>query len=281
MINFPRIHNMKKIITAGGLLESSPSSPSSSPLLSVSSLSSHKKSDSCSSSLSSSSKKKKKKPPKNEIKTDATLIHQQQQQQQRSNNDPIDKSNKEESMTSRRRKMTTTTRKRTVRFEKTAKVKRIRPRHQYSAKELEEMWYTESDYAEIKRHVVETVKLMMKKKKNSKKEQKQYHHQNQGSRNSSANCDFDEFIENDDHTIRGLECRTKKAAMQRKETKMFARNRVLEEQENQIDQYTKVISHNMIRKVYLDASIVSSRKAQAYGRMDEGAVKNNDDKNNY
>jgi len=245
-------------------------------------MSSAKKPDSC--SLSS---KKKKKNHKNGINTGGTFIHRQQQHEQR-NNDPIDKSKKEESMTSRRKRMTTTTttaRARTVRFEKTAKVKRIRPRHQYSVKELEEMWYTERDYAEIKRHVVETVKLMMKRNNNSKKQQNQYQnqhqHHHQGRKNSSANYDFNESIENDDHTIRGLECRTKKAAMQRKETKMYARNRVLEEQENQVDQYTKVISHNMIRKVYLDASIVSSRKAQEYGRMDEEAVKNDDDKNNY
>ena len=225
-------------------------------------MSSVKKPDAC--SLSS---KKKKKNHTNGIHTGGTFIHQQQQQEQRTN-DPIDKSTTT---------TTTTTRARTVRFEKTAKVKRIRPRHQYSVKELEEMWYTERDYAEIKRHVVETVKLMMKRNNNSKKQQNQNQNQHQGSKNSSANYDFNESIENNDHTIRGLECRTKKAAMQRKETKMYARNRVLEEQENQIDQYTKVISHNMIRKVYLDASIVSSRKAQEYGRMDEEAAKNNDD----
>jgi len=164
--------------------------------------------------------------------------------------------------------MTTITRPMTVRFEKTAKVKRVRPLSQYSVEEREDIWYTESEYTYIKRRVVVTVKMMMR---NDKKKQ-QYQQQNGGSIDSFADDSDFESVENDDHTIRGLECRTRKAALQRKGFKMYARDLVLDEQENQID---SGMSPNMIRKAYLEASIVSLRKAQAYGRMDEEAVKNN------
>jgi hypothetical protein len=291
MINFPRMQ-MKKL---SGLLESS--SPSAS---SVPSLSSYKKSDSYSSSLSTSSisssststststsssskkKKKKKKNRKKDSNNNDNLILRQQGRsrphQVHNNMDPIDTTTNTNTTTtttntntthSNRNDMpiTTITRPNTVRFEKTAKVKRVRPLNQYSVEEQEDIWYTESEYTDIKRRVVITVKMMMR---NDKKKQ-QYQQQNGGSIDSSADDSDLESVENDDHTIRGLECRTRKAALQRKGFKMYARDLVLDEQENQIDSGMRP---NMIRKAYLEASIISLKKAQAYGRMDEDTVKN-------
>ena len=277
---------MKKL---SGLLEST--SPSAS---SVSSISSYKKSDSYSSSSPtssissssstsssssslSSSKKKKKNRKRDSNNNENSILRKQglsSSHQVHNNKDPVDTNTNTNTNThpthSNRNDtpMTTITRPMTVRFEKTAKVKRVRPLSQYSVEEREDIWYTESEYTYIKRRVVVTVKMMMR---NDKKKQ-QYQQQNGGSINSFADDSDFESVENDDHTIRGLECRTRKAAQQRKGFKMYARDLVLDEQENQID---SGMSPNMIRKAYLEASIVSLRKAQAYGRMDEEAVKNN------
>jgi len=120
----------------------------------------------------------------------------------------------------------------------------------YSAEELEQLWYTESECIDIKRRAVETVKMMMKGKKRS-----------------------GGFIETDDHTARGLECRIQEAAIERKEFKAFARDLVLEEQEDQNDQGIK--SSSRLRKVHLKASSVSSKKAVEYGRKDAEAVNEN------
>ena len=285
MINFPRMQ-MKKL---SGLLEST--SPSAS---SVPSISSYKKSDSYSSSSPtssissssstsssssslSSSKKKKKNRKRDSNNNENSILRQQglsSSHQVHNNKDPVGTNTNTNTNThpthSNRNDtpMTTITRPMTVRFEKTAKVKRVRPLSQYSVEEREDIWYTESEYTYIKRRVVVTVKMMMR---NDKKKQ-QYQQQNGGSINSFADDSDFESVENDDHTIRGLECRTRKAAQQRKGFKMYARDLVLDEQENQID---SGMSPNMIRKAYLEASIVSLRKAQAYGRMDEEAVKNN------
>ena len=277
---------MKKL---GGLLEST--SPSASL---VPSISSYKKSDSYSSSSPtssissssstsssssslSSSKKKKKNRKRDSNNNENSILRQQglsSSHQVHNNKDPVDTNTNTSTSTSPTHSnrndtpMTTITRPMTVRFEKTAKVKRVRPLSQYSVEEREDIWYTESEYTYIKRRVVVTVKMMMR---NDKKKQ-QYQQQNGGSINSFADDSDFESVENDDHTIRGLECRTRKAAQQRKGFKMYARDLVLDEQENQID---SGMSPNMIRKAYLEASIVSLRKAQAYGRMDEEAVKNN------
>ena len=283
MINFPRMQ-MKKL---GGLLEST--SPSAS---SVPSISSYKKSDSYSSSSPtssissssstsssssslSSSKKKKKNRKRDSNNNEESILRQQglsSSHQVHNNKDPVDTNTNTNTYPTHSNRndtpMTTITRPMTVRFEKTAKVKRVRPLSQYSVEEREDIWYTESEYTYIKRRVVVTVKMMMR---NDKKKQ-QYQQQNGGSIDSFADDSDFESVENDDHTIRGLECRTRKAAQQRKGFKMYARDLVLDEQENQID---SGMSPNMIRKAYLEASIVSLRKAQAYGRMDEEAVKNN------
>jgi len=277
MINFPRMQ-MKKL---SGLLESTTPSASLVP-----SISSYKKSDSyssssstssissssTSSSSSSSSLKKKKKNRKRDSNNNENSILRQQGRsrphQVHNHKDPVDNDTNTTHSNRNNMPMTTITRPMTVRFEKTAKVKRVRPLHQYSVEEREDIWYTESEYTDIKRRVVVTVKMMMR---NDKKKQ-QYQKQNGGSINSFADDSDFESVENDNHTIRGLECRTRKAALQRKGFKMYARDLVLDEQDNQIDTGA---SPNMIRKAYLEASIVSSKKAQAYGRMDEEAVKNN------
>lgn len=137
----------------------------------------------------------------------------------------------------------------TVKFEKTAKVKRVRPRHEYSQEELELIWYNENDYSEIKKRAVDTVKRMIKCKRSGG------------------------FAENEDFSARGLECRLKEPAIERKEFKAYARSLVLEEQEDQNDRGIK--STTRIRKIYLKASIVSSKKAQDLGRKDAEAVSDN------
>merc|ERR1712224_506081 len=87
-----------------------------------------------------------------------------------------------------------------VRFERKAQVKRVKPRHLYNEHEREAMWHTETDYAFIKRRAVETVQLM--------------------ARSKSPNPNYT-FVEDEHHTARGLECRLKEAALQRKEFKFL------------------------------------------------------------
>ena len=133
-----------------------------------------------------------------------------------------------------------------VSFKKNARVRRVRPRNQYSKKEQEAMWYDDDDYADIKKQAVDTVKRMIKAERKGG------------------------FVDDNNYTARGLECRMKKIAVQRKEMKVFARRLVLEEQEVQNDSGIK--SADRIRKVYLKASSVASVKAQDVGRRDEKAV---------
>merc|ERR1712176_456373 len=78
------------------------------------------------------------------------------------------------------------------------------------------------------------------------------------------------FVDDNNYTSRGLECRMKKIAVQRKEMGEFARRLVLEEQEVQNDSGIK--SGDRLRKVYLKASSVASMKAQDVGRMDAKVV---------
>ena len=131
-----------------------------------------------------------------------------------------------------------------VTFRRTAKVRRIRPRYQYSKKEQEDMWYTDDDYAAIKSRAIETVKKMK--------------------------GEIGGFIDTDDHTSRGLECRLRKSAIERKEFKAFARSLVLEEQEDQRDK--EIRNSGRLRKVYRKASAVALMKAQDKGQQDAEAV---------
>lgn len=134
----------------------------------------------------------------------------------------------------------------TVNFERTARVRRVRPRDQYSKKEREDMWYSDTDYSNIKKRAIDTVKRMIK-----------------GERSGG-------FVDDDNYTARGLECRMKKTAVERKEFKAYARYLVLEEQQNQYD--LGINNSGRLRKVYLKASSISSTKAQDAGRKDSEAV---------
>jgi hypothetical protein len=134
----------------------------------------------------------------------------------------------------------------TVSFEKTARVRRVRPRNHFTKEEQEDMWYNDNDYSEIKRRAVETVKKMLKGEKSGG------------------------FVDDNNYTSRGLECRMKKNAVERKEFKAFARSLVLEEQEDQNQK--GIICSGRLRKVYLKASSISSVKAQSAGRKDAEAV---------
>ena len=135
-----------------------------------------------------------------------------------------------------------------VNFEKTARVRRVRPRSYFTKQEQEAMWYNEDEYASIKRRAVGTVKLMLQSEKRG---------------NGS-------ILDDDEYSSRGLECRMKKNAIERKEFKAFARDLVLMEQEDQL--LNGFHCSNRLRKIYLKASSIASTKAQVVGQMDEHAV---------
>jgi len=137
-------------------------------------------------------------------------------------------------------------REKSVNFERTARVRRVRPRNQFSKHEQESMWYSDAEYASIKRGAVETVKKMLKGEKSGG------------------------FVDDDDYSSRGLECRMKKNAIERKEFKAFARELVLTEQQDQNER--GLVCSSRLRKVYLKASSISSIKAQNKGRKDAEAV---------
>ena len=108
------------------------------------------------------------------------------------------------------------------------------------------MWYSEAEYGFIKQGAIDTVKKMLKGEKSGG------------------------FVDDDDYSARGLECRMKKNAIQRKEFKAFARELVLAEQEDQNER--GIVCSSSLRKVYLKASSISSKKAQVAGRKDAEAV---------
>jgi len=298
MINFPRIH-MKKIMTAGGLLDPSSSS---------SSLSSRGEPSRGVASSSSFHKPRWSPKTKNQEDRSSTLSltiscpspTATDRSTTSSGDSTRNKRRDKSTSTSTNNVFTetatataTATTKKAVRFHKNAKVKRVRMRHQYSVQEQEALWYTENEYTEIKGRVIETVKLMMQHDATTKEQQKQKKDQKHGNTTgdnddklSSFSSSIEEdalvsklssielLLDNDDnddnggYTSRGLECRTKHAARQRKEFKLYARELVLEEQQNQINDYTGGIDPNRLRHVYLDASIVALTKAQMFGRMD-------------
>lgn len=132
---------------------------------------------------------------------------------------------------------------RTVHFAKTAKVKKVRSRQHYTAEECDGMWHTADEYAAIKKRALATLKLMV----------------------YSPN-----FKESDDHTDRGLENRTKNAAQKRKEFKAYARELVLEEQENHKEAGVK--SPGRLRKACLETSLTSTLQARENGKRDQDAV---------
>mmetsp|Transcript_919 Transcript_919/g.1968 ORF Transcript_919/g.1968 Transcript_919/m.1968 type:complete len:264 (-) Transcript_919:90-881(-) len=140
--------------------------------------------------------------------------------------------------------------KKTVTFDKIARVKRVKPRYYYTEEQHRKMWYDDDDYADIKNGAVETVKMMMKSTRSG-----------------------DNFVDDDDYTSRGLECRTRVAATERKQFKEYARLLVLDEQEDQDELGFRSVTR--LRRMYLKASNVSSAKARELGQKDAEAA--NDD----
>lgn len=136
-----------------------------------------------------------------------------------------------------------------VTFQKNARARRVRHRNQISEKERHDIWYGDSDYKEIKRRAVETVKRMLKAEKRG-----------------------EVFVDDDNYSARGLESRMKKNATERKKFKTYARDLVLDEQEEQND--LGIICPGRIRRAYLKVSSIAITKAQAVGRKDTEAVNN-------
>lgn len=130
--------------------------------------------------------------------------------------------------------------KKKVSFARTAKVKKVRSRQHYTEEEHSAMWYNIDEYTAIKKGCVQTLRLMM------------------------STPDFQDDV---NHTSRGLESRTKDAAKKRKEFKMFSRELVLEEQENQRE--AGVNSPGRLREAYLEASTTASQSAQSFAKKDE------------
>jgi len=137
--------------------------------------------------------------------------------------------------------------KKTVTFDKIARVKRVKPRYYYTEEQHRKMWYDDDDYADIKSGAVETVKMMMKSTRSG-----------------------DDFVDDDDYTSRGLECRTRAAATERKRFKEYARLLVLDEQEDQDELGFRSVTR--LRRMYLKASNVSSAKARELGQQDAEAA---------
>lgn len=229
IVNFPRIHVKKS------------SELESLPISSMSSISSFQKPE--------YSKDSDRVVP-NQIQTKAQIRRSKQQRKKGTNTNQIKRSclkslkNPNSSATSLSGTDPRTVK--TVSFEKTARVRRVRPRNHFTKEEQEDMWYNDNDYSEIKRRAVETVKKMLKGEKSGG------------------------FVDDNNYTSRGLECRMKKNAVERKEFKAFARSLVLEEQEDQNQK--GIICSGRLRKVYLKASSISSVKAQSAGRKDAEAV---------
>lgn len=229
MINFPRIHTMKKI----SRLESSTQKTTTSSMSAPSSFEKPELSKAGDSGA------------RNKIQTKRRRS-QQQQHEKDSNTNQIRKSsvksqnNVEPSATSLSGIDPVAVK--AVTFEKTARVRRVRPRSQFSQTEREAMWYSDNDYTDIKRRAVETVKRMMKGEKSGG------------------------FVDDDNYTSRGLECRMKKNAVERKRFKSYARGLVLEEQDYQNE--TGIMCPGRLRKVYLKSSSIALMKAQDNGQKD-------------
>jgi hypothetical protein len=126
-----------------------------------------------------------------------------------------------------------------ISFARTAKVKKVRSRQHYTEEERDGMWYTPDEYINIKKRAVQTLRMMMADPS---------------------------FRDDANHTSRGLECRTKDAARQRKEFKAHARELVLEEQENQRE--VGVRSPGRLRDAYQEMSVTAARQAQMFAQRD-------------
>lgn len=127
-----------------------------------------------------------------------------------------------------------------VSFARTAKVKKVRSRQHYTEEERDGMWYTPSEFVDIKKRAVQTLRIMM------------------------ADPSFRDDL---DHTSRGLETRTKDAAQRRKEFKAHSRELVLEEQENQRE--AGVYNSMRLRNAYQEMSLTAIRQARVFAQRDE------------
>ncbi len=132
---------------------------------------------------------------------------------------------------------------RRVHFARTAKVKKVRSRQHYTPEERDGIWHTAEEYTEIKKRALATLKLLVYSS---------------------------DFKENEEHTDRGLESRTKEAAQKRKEFKAYARELVFEEQENHKEAGVK--SPGRLRKACLETSLTSVRQARENAKKDHEAV---------
>lgn len=145
--------------------------------------------------------------------------------------------------------------KKMVTFAKTAKVKKVRSRAHFTAAERDAMWLAPDDYVFFKKDALETLKHM---------------HQTATVTVEGDGSESITFYEDDDHTMRGLESRTKEAATRRKEFKAYSRELVLEEQENQRE--AGVVSDERLRNAYLETSVTAIQQARWYGEQDEDDV---------
>jgi hypothetical protein len=133
---------------------------------------------------------------------------------------------------------------RKITFSKRIKVKKVRSYQHYSLDEREAVWHSAQEYSAIKKGCVTTLRLMM------------------GDPNF---CDCQDF------SARGLEIRTKNAARIRKETKTFAWQAVLDEQEYQGELGVK--RPESIRDAYLDVSVIAQNNANRMAMEDQEEVK--------
>ena len=130
-----------------------------------------------------------------------------------------------------------------VAFIKRVKIKKIRSHKLYSEQERLSIWHTPEEYDGIKKRCIKTLKLMAQRP---------------------------DFKDNEDYSSRGLEVRTKVASRARKETRAFASQVVLDEQENQDE--SGVVNPERIRAVYTDISKVAQNKAQFMAQKDREAI---------
>jgi cobyrinic acid a,c-diamide synthase len=120
-----------------------------------------------------------------------------------------------------------------VTFSKRVRVKKVRSHGHYTKQEKIDTWYSPEEYDNIKMGCIRTLKLM--------------------SRNAG-------LVECEEYSSRGLEVRTRSAALTRKQNKAFALTAVLDEQENQ--QSEGVRHPERLGEAYRKIALVSQSVAQ-------------------
>lgn len=111
-----------------------------------------------------------------------------------------------------------------ISFGKRVKVKKIRSYKIYSDEEYNAVWHSEDEYTEIKKGCIRTLRQMMNP----------------------------QFQETDEFCPRGLEVRTREASLARKEARGLAVQKVIEEQDLQLEWGVK--NDERIRQCYLEIS---------------------------